>query len=122
MTVKKRIVEGYEHANMLIDRSHECGLKLTLAGNVEKQYFSSERSRGKFDVFSVRSISRFARPTQKSDDSLFWHQLRRQFQALDDKLTSQKRHARNIAAGPVEAGDETKFDGVSRCGEDNGNC
>src|SRR5262249_42689823 len=121
MAVKERIVQRYQDANLFALRRRERRFQFALVGDVEKQYFSSECRSGSLNRFSVCCVSRFARTPHKSDNDLLGHQLRGQFQTLLDKLSPKETHTRDIAAGPVEACNVAKFDGIASRGEYNGN-
>src|SRR4029077_4562993 len=114
MAVKERVVQWYQDANMFALRCRECRFQFTLVRNIDKQYFPPESSRGTLDILSVRFIFRVAWPPHKSDNDLLGHQLRGQFQTLRNKLSAKEAHACDIAAGPVEACNKAKADGIAR--------
>src|SRR5262245_21064470 len=73
------------------------------------------------DNFPVRRVSRFARPSDKTDNDAPGHQLHRQFQTPFDQLSAKKAHTGDIAAGPVQACNEAKSDGIAGGAEYDGN-
>jgi|RhiMetdeSRZDD1v2_1073273.scaffolds.fasta_scaffold42770_2 hypothetical protein len=101
-------------------RRYERRFQFALVRKIEKQYFSSERSSGPLDKSPVGRVSRLARPSDKSDNDLFPHRLRGQFQTLLDKLRAKETHTGDIAAGPVEACNKVKLDGIAGCAEYDG--
>jgi hypothetical protein len=90
-------------------RRYERRFQFALVRKIEKQYKSP-----------VGRVSRLARPSDKSDNDLFPHRLRGQFQTLLDKLRAKETHTGDIAAGPVEACNKVKLDGIAGCAEYDG--
>src|SRR5262245_28363545 len=121
IAVKERTVQRDQDANMLALGCRERRFQFALVRDIDKQYFSSECGGSTLDSFPVSRVSRFARPSHKSDNDLRGHQLRSQFQTLLDKLSDKETHTGNVAAGPVEACNEAESDGIAGCGEYDGN-
>jgi hypothetical protein len=90
-------------------RRYERRFQFALVRKIEKQYKSP-----------VGRVSRLARPSDKSDNDLFPHRLRGQFQTLLDKLRAKETHTGDIAAGPVEACNKVKLDGIAGYAEYDG--
>src|SRR5215510_6096969 len=58
---------------------------------------------------------------ERGNDGRRWYQLVRQLQSLRHYLHVQLGHARDVAAWPIEASDETELHRIAGGGEDNGN-
>jgi hypothetical protein len=104
--VKRTSTDEQRTSAGLEDRC-EGGIDFVFGSGVHDQDLPPERARRRFQV-PILGV----RIHQRSDDSSLGNQLMQQFQAPWVQRAGGKAYASNVAARPVDAGDEAGFDRI----------
>jgi hypothetical protein len=117
--VKKSTWAPTNSAETLLGQGSESRIDFARGAGLCDDQFSSERSGCRLRVFRVGLGIGIVRVDQHAEGSAPGRPLAQQLQPLRHQLVDQEAHAGEVAAGPVEAGDEAQLDRVAAGHEDN---
>ena len=101
-----------QRAGPTCDGGCKGGLDLAFARGIEHDEWPTHRPRGGLHVRSLLDVG-IIRVHQHRDGRRLGHQLAQQLESVRPHGGAEKDDARDIAARPVEAGDEAQRDGVA---------
>jgi hypothetical protein len=94
----------------LLHQAREGGVDLPLCAGFNDNQSPPERIRGILHIFRFGGGARIGRVDDEADYGRRRYQRTQQFQPFRPERVGQKAHSGDIAAGPVEAGDETQLE------------
>ena len=97
-------------------------LEVALAAGIENDELLPDRERGGLHVSSLPLGLGSVRMHEHGNCCRLGHELAQQFQSLRPQHVGDKDHARDVAARPVEAGNEAVADRIAPAREDDRHC
>jgi hypothetical protein len=117
-TVEVRVSTDEQPSNSLPHQACEGRFELTFAARGRDVDLPSDAASRDVHVGRLRLNGRIGRIEQLADDSRVGQQLVQKLQAFPLHERSEQNEAGRIAARPVDAGDQTRFDRVDGTRED----
>src|SRR6266404_6818214 len=93
--------------SILLDGARECCVDIAFAACIQDHELNAECARCSLDVSGLGFRGGILGVGEEADYSCARDQLAHQFQSFCPECVDKKSHARNIAAGTVETGNET---------------
>ena len=118
MRVQERAGADEQRAGPALDEGCKGGLDVAVAADIENDELLPDRLRRGLHVVSLRLGRRGVRVHEHANCCRLGHELAQQLQSLRPQHAAEKAHARDVAARPVEAGDEAVPDRVAAARED----
>jgi hypothetical protein len=119
--IKKWIGCNQERVDVLLINGSESGFEVAFGAGIEYTNLAPERVHCRLKFCQLRLRDRVIQICKHSDDGGSGSQFKQKLQTFCHCLAGNQRYARDVAARPIEAGDEPKHDGVAANYEDNRN-
>ena len=116
--VQKRPGPDEQRAGPALDDRCKGGLDVAGGRGIENEELLPDRLRRGLHVASLRRGRRSVRVHERGNRRRLGHELPQQLQSLRPQHAAEKAHAGDVAARPVEAGDQALLDRVAAAPED----
>src|SRR5262249_12662710 len=111
----------HERAGSQLGQGREDRIEIAFGAGMQDMQLHSEDAGRRLQVSQYGLGIGIGWVDERGNDGRRWYQLVRQLQSFRHYLHVQLGHARDVAARPIEASDETELNRIAGGGEDNGN-
>ena len=112
-SVREVSIGAHDHGvNSLFDKARKGGIDFAFVFRIEHQELEAQGARCHLRISGLRLRSGVRRINEKADHSGTRQQVARQFQPFRLKRVDQKAYSRDVTAGVIKTGNETKIDRV----------